>query len=120
MITDHVDEAVLGVDFVYTDVWVSMGEPAATWDERIKLLMPYQVNASVIAATKNPTVSFMHCLPAFHNRDTATAETLFEHTASANSKSPTTSSNHHTRSSSTKPRTASTPSKAVLVATLGR
>ncbi|MCU1387290.1 MAG: argI [Ilumatobacteraceae bacterium] len=79
-ITDDVDEGVLGVDFLYTDVWVSMGEPAATWDERIELLMPYQVNASTVAATKNPTVSFMHCLPAFHNRDTATAQTLFEHT----------------------------------------
>lgn len=79
-ITEQVDEAVLGVDFLYTDVWVSMGEPATTWDERIALLLPYQVNASVVAATKNPTVSFMHCLPAFHNRDTDTAETLFEHT----------------------------------------
>jgi len=79
-ITELVDDAVLGADFLYTDVWVSMGEPATTWDERIKLLLPYQVNASVLAATKNPTVSFMHCLPAFHNRDTTTAETLFEHT----------------------------------------
>ena len=79
-ISEHVDETVHGVDFLYTDVWVSMGEPAATWDDRIKLLLPYQVNASVIAATKNPTVSFMHCLPAFHNRDTTTAETVFEHT----------------------------------------
>ena len=79
-ITEHVDDAVLGVDFLYTDVWVSMGEPATTWDDRIKLLLPYQVNTSVVAATENPTVSFMHCLPAFHNRDTATAETLFQHT----------------------------------------
>jgi ornithine carbamoyltransferase len=79
-ISEHVDETVVGVDFLYTDVWVSMGEPTTTWDERIELLLPYQVNASVVTATKNPAVSFMHCLPAFHNRSTTTAETLFEHT----------------------------------------
>jgi ornithine carbamoyltransferase len=80
LVTEDLERAVLDVDFLYTDVWVSMGEPAATWDERIKLLLPYQINASVIAATHNPTVSFMHCLPALHNRDTAIGETLFEHT----------------------------------------
>ncbi len=80
LVTDDVERAVADVDFLYTDVWVSMGEPATTWDERIKLLLPYQINASVIAATHNPTVSFMHCLPALHNRETATGETLFEHT----------------------------------------
>ena len=70
MITDDVGEAVKGVDFVYTDVWLSMGEPEAKWAERIKLLMPYQVNAKVMKKTGNPRVRFMHCLPAFHNADT--------------------------------------------------
>jgi len=80
LVTDDVAEAVAGVDFLYTDVWVSMGEPAASWDERIALLLPYQVNGAVVAATNNPTVSFMHCLPALHNLDTENAEHLFEHT----------------------------------------
>ncbi|MGH9047295.1 MAG: ornithine carbamoyltransferase, partial [Acidimicrobiales bacterium] len=70
-ITPDVSAAVSGVDFVYTDVWLSMGEPAEAWDERIDLLLPYQVNASVLEATGNPTVKFMHCLPAFHDAATA-------------------------------------------------
>lgn len=70
IITDDVDKAVTGVDFVHTDVWVSMGEPIKTWGERIKLLMPYQVNAKLMAATGNPRTKFMHCLPAFHNSAT--------------------------------------------------
>ena len=61
---------VEGADFVYTDVWVSMGEPAAEWGERIKLLLPYQVNAELMKATGNPEVKFMHCLPALHNTET--------------------------------------------------
>jgi len=69
-ITEDVDTAVAGVDFVYTDVWVSMGEPKEKWGERIKLLMPYQVNAAVMEKTGNPRARFMHCLPAFHNTDT--------------------------------------------------
>ena len=69
-ITEDVDTAVTGVDFVYTDVWVSMGEPKEKWGERIKLLMPYQVNAAVMEKTGNPRARFMHCLPAFHNTDT--------------------------------------------------
>ncbi|MEH6356319.1 MAG: ornithine carbamoyltransferase [Marinobacter sp.] len=69
-ITEDVDTAVTGVDFVYTDVWVSMGEPKEKWGERIKLLMPYQVNAAVMEKTGNPRALFMHCLPAFHNTDT--------------------------------------------------
>ncbi len=69
-ITESVDEAVKGVDFVYTDVWVSMGEAKEKWAERIKLLTPYQVNAAVMAKTGNPRACFMHCLPAFHNTDT--------------------------------------------------
>jgi len=69
-ITEDVDAAVAGVDFVYTDVWVSMGEPKEKWAERIKLLAPYQVNADVMAQTGNPRTKFMHCLPAFHNAET--------------------------------------------------
>ena len=70
MITENVDAAVTGVDFVYTDVWVSMGEAKEKWAERIKLLTPYQVNAALMAKTGNPRVRFMHCLPAFHNTET--------------------------------------------------
>lgn len=69
-LTEDVDKAVKGVDFVYTDVWVSMGEPVEKWAERIDLLMPYQVNSDVMARTGNPRVRFMHCLPAFHNAET--------------------------------------------------
>lgn len=69
-ITEDVAEAVKGVDFVYTDVWLSMGEAEEKWAERIKLLLPYQVNAKVMEKTGNPRVRFMHCLPAFHNADT--------------------------------------------------
>ena len=80
VVTEDVDEGVRDVDFLYTDVWVSMGEPAEAWDERIALLLPYQVNAAVVASTHNPTVSFMHCLPALHNRETDSSEELFQHT----------------------------------------
>lgn len=69
-ITDNIDKAVAGVDFVYTDVWVSMGEPDEKWAERIKLLLPYQVNTALMEKTGNPQVRFMHCLPAFHNTET--------------------------------------------------
>ena len=69
-ITEDVDEAVNGVDFVYTDVWVSMGEAKEKWAERIELLTPYQVTADVMAKTGNPQACFMHCLPAFHNAET--------------------------------------------------
>jgi ornithine carbamoyltransferase len=69
--------AVAGADFLYTDVWLSMGESATAWEERIHLLMPYQVNRYVIAATGNPAVKFMHCLPALHNRDTETERRLY-------------------------------------------
>jgi ornithine carbamoyltransferase len=77
-LTSDVDEGVAGVDFLYTDVWVSMGEPADVWAERIKLLMPYQVNADVVSRTGNPAVKFMHCLPAFHNRDTKVGEQIYQ------------------------------------------
>jgi len=76
-ITDNIDEAVRGADFLYTDVWVSMGEPDSVWEERINLLKPYQVNMEVVKKTGNPDVKFLHCLPAFHNRATKTGEDIF-------------------------------------------
>ena len=79
-VTDDVIAAVKGADFVYTDVWVSMGEPTNEWDRRIKLLLDYQVNRAVLDATGNPLVKFMHCLPALHDHDTAIGEQLYEHT----------------------------------------
>jgi ornithine carbamoyltransferase len=77
-LTDNVAEGVKGVDFLYTDVWVSMGEPDSVWIERIKLLTPYQVNMNVIKATGNPKVKFLHCLPAFHNRETTVGEDIYQ------------------------------------------
>jgi ornithine carbamoyltransferase len=76
-ITEDVPTAVAGAGFLYTDVWVSMGEPASEWDKRISLLLPYQVNADLLAATGNPAVKFMHCLPALHNRLTELGEQVF-------------------------------------------
>ena len=76
--TEDVDEGVSGVDFVYTDVWLSMGEPKEKWAERIELLHPYQVNADLMKRTGNPHVRFMHCLPAFHDRHTTVGEELFQ------------------------------------------
>ncbi|WP_336286877.1 ornithine carbamoyltransferase [Cronobacter dublinensis] len=70
ILTEHVDEGVDGVDFLYTDVWVSMGEPKEAWAERVALMKPYQINQAVVNATGNPNVKFMHCLPAFHNEHT--------------------------------------------------
>lgn len=69
-ITEDPIEAVKGVDFIHTDVWVSMGEPVSAWAERVQQLMPYQVNSALITASQNPLVKFMHCLPAFHNMET--------------------------------------------------
>jgi len=77
-LTEDVAEAVRGVDFLYTDVWVSMGEPESVWEERIRLLKPYQVNSEVIRLTGNPNVKFLHCLPAFHNRETKMGEEIFK------------------------------------------
>jgi ornithine carbamoyltransferase len=77
-LTDKPAEGVAGVDYLYTDVWVSMGEDASVWDERVKLLKPYQVNAALVKLTKNPKVKFMHCLPALHDRNTEVGEEMFE------------------------------------------
>jgi len=76
LVTDDVAEAVRGADFLYTDVWLSTDEPHEQWDERIDLLLPYQVNGAVIAATGNPDVKFMHCLPALRNRETEIGQML--------------------------------------------
>jgi ornithine carbamoyltransferase len=77
-ITDNVEQAVKGVDFLYTDVWVSMGEPFEVWQERIKLLKPYQINMDVIKKTGNPKVKFLHCLPAFHNLETVVGRDIHD------------------------------------------
>ncbi|MCL6415787.1 ornithine carbamoyltransferase [Aestuariirhabdus sp. Z084] len=77
-LTEDVKAAVKGADFLYTDVWVSMGEPDSVWEKRIKQLKPYQVNKEAMEATGNPNVKFMHCLPAFHNRETTVGEEIFE------------------------------------------
>ncbi|GAB4536954.1 MAG: ornithine carbamoyltransferase [Anaerolineae bacterium] len=77
-LTEDVAEGVKGVDFLYTDVWVSMGEPDSVWEERINLLKPYQVNRKVIELTGNPNVKFLHCLPAFHNRETRIGEEIYQ------------------------------------------
>ncbi|MET0997303.1 MAG: ornithine carbamoyltransferase [Marmoricola sp.] len=79
-LTDDPAAGVDGVDFVYTDVWVSMGEAEETWQERINLLLPYQVNRMLLDKTGNPAVRFMHCLPAFHDRETEVGEQLFRTT----------------------------------------
>ena len=73
-LTADVDEAIRGVDFLCTDVWVSMGEDASVWSERIELLKPYQINMEMVDKTGNPNVRFMHCLPAFHDRETKVGE----------------------------------------------
>lgn len=76
-ITEDVASGVKGCDFLYTDIWVSMGEPDSVWEERIGLLRPYQVNASLMERTGNPACKFMHCLPSYHNRDTKAGEEVY-------------------------------------------
>jgi len=76
-LTEDVTEGVKDVDFLHTDVWVSMGEPDSVWESRINLLKPYQVNQKVIELTGNPNVKFLHCLPAFHNRETKMGEEIY-------------------------------------------
>ena len=77
-VTDEIGAGVAGADFLYTDVWLSMGEPAGVWDRRIDQLLPYQVNATVMAATGNPETKFMHCLPALHNRETEVGRQIYD------------------------------------------
>ena len=78
LVTEDVEKAVAGVDYVLTDVWVSMGEPDEVWAQRIELLKPYQVNAALLRLTGNANVKFMHCLPAFHNTDTQVGKEIFD------------------------------------------
>ena len=75
-LTEDAQEAVRGVDFIHTDIWVSMGEPAEAWDQRIRDLMPYRVTASLMAASSNPAVKFMHCLPAYHDGNTKVGQSV--------------------------------------------
>jgi ornithine carbamoyltransferase len=77
-VTDDLDSGVKGCDFLYTDVWVSMGESADAWKERIDLLKPYQITSAVMKKTGNPDVKFLHCLPAFHNRETTIGEEIYQ------------------------------------------
>ena len=79
-LTSDLEEGVKDADFLYTDVWVSMGEPESVWEERINLLKPYQVNMDTIKLTGNPNVKFMHCLPSFHNRQTTIGEEIYAKT----------------------------------------
>ncbi|GAK47552.1 ornithine carbamoyltransferase [Secundilactobacillus oryzae JCM 18671] len=78
LVTSDIDEGVLNSDVIYTDVWVSMGEPDSVWADRIKLLQPYQVNSDLMAKTKNKNVIFEHCLPSFHNAETAVGKEIAE------------------------------------------
>lgn len=77
-LTQDAQAAVKDVDFIHTDIWVSMGEPESAWRERINLLKPYQVNANLMRASNNPNTKFMHCLPSFHNRETKIGQWIFE------------------------------------------
>jgi ornithine carbamoyltransferase len=78
MLASDAHKAVAEADFLYTDVWLSMGEPEQEWGERIKQLLPYQVNSGLLKATGNPAVKVLHCLPALHNRDTKIGEAIFQ------------------------------------------
>ena len=78
LVTDDIDSGVIGVDVIYTDVWVSMGEPDEIWKERIEILRDYQVNMELIQKTKNPKVLFEHCLPSFHDKETKIGENIYE------------------------------------------
>ena len=77
-VTDNVEKGVKDLDFIYTDIWVSMGEPDSVWKERIEMLMPYQVNAELMKKTGNPKCKFMHCLPAYHNLETKAGRDVHE------------------------------------------
>ena len=120
LITDDPKAAVKGVDFIHTDVWVSMGEPKDVWKERIKLLTPYQVNSALMKASGNPQVKFMHCLPAFHDTETTLGKQIAEDYGMANGLEVTndvfeSESNVAFEQAENRMHTI----KAILVATLG-
>jgi ornithine carbamoyltransferase len=77
-VIEDAQAAVRGCDFLYTDVWVSMGQPTELWNQRIQQMLPYQVNSNLMQATGNPQVKFMHCLPAFHNTETKVGKEIYE------------------------------------------
>jgi ornithine carbamoyltransferase len=79
-VTDNAAQAVAGVDFIHTDVWVSMGEAKDVWDQRVRQLTPYQVNAGLLEKSGNRKVKFMHCLPAYHDTNTVVGKEIMEHT----------------------------------------
>jgi ornithine carbamoyltransferase len=79
-VTDDAEAAVAGVDFIHTDVWVSMGESKDVWEERVGLLTPYQVNKALLDSAGNARVKFMHCLPAYHDMNTIVGREMMEHT----------------------------------------
>jgi ornithine carbamoyltransferase len=83
-VTDDPGDAVAVADFIHTDVWVSMGEPKDVWAQRVRLLAPYQVNAALLEKTGNPSVKFMHCLPAFHDTNTTVGRDIMNHTGMTN------------------------------------
>ncbi len=114
VLTTDVAQAVKDCDFIYTDVWVSMGEPDSVWAERIKLLTPYRVTSAVMAATGNPHSKFMHCRPAFHNRDTEVGEATFQTHGIACMEVPMTCSSLPRPWCSIRPKTGCTPSKQCL------
>jgi ornithine carbamoyltransferase len=76
--TDNIEEGVKGADVIYTDVWVSMGEPDSVWEERIKLLKPFQVTMEMLKMTGNPNILFEHCLPAFHDLNTSVGMEMYK------------------------------------------
>jgi ornithine carbamoyltransferase len=106
-----VEEGVHGTDFLYTDVWVSMGEPKEAWAERVSLMTPYQINAKVMKATGNPNVKFMHCLPAFHNEHTKVGREIEMAYGLKGLEVTEEVFESPTLSSSTKPKTGCTPLK---------
>ena len=120
MLTEDPQEALPGADFVMTDVWVSMGEPDSVWKERVALLSPYQVNAAAMAATGNPHVKFMHCLPAFHDTNTEVGKEIAEKTGMDNGLEVTTdvfNSNANIAFDEAENRMHTI--KAIMVATIG-
>lgn len=120
MLTEDPDEALPGSDFVETDVWVSMGEPAEVWNDRVKLLTPYQVNQAALDKTGNKFVKFLHCLPAFHDMNTAVGKDVAEKTGMTNGLEVTTDVfNSHANVAFDEAENRLHTIKAIMVATIG-